>query len=228
MTEEILLKVVYALGLNPSDILKPKHGSCRSILAIDFITAVMKSESIPQASNLLEVSLQTLNRLLHKWFVPIFGTLNGGNETWKLVFLQNAGLKRCNRCNEILSNTEFNTSSSTFDNLSPICINCTSVKNSIYYKTNKDRYHKPYIAEHRDEYNARNAKRRAQKLNATPTWADIGKIREVYRLCPKGYHVDHIYPLISDWVCGLHVHENLQHLPAKDNISKGNRRVGDW
>lgn len=228
MTEEILLKVVYALGLNPSDILKPKRGSCRAILAIDFITAVMKSESIPQASSLLEVSLQTLNRLIHKWFIPIFGTLNGGNETWKLVFLQNAGLKRCNRCNDILSNTEFHTSSSRFDNLSPICINCTSVKNSIYYETNKDRYHKPYIAEHRDEYNARKAKRRAQKLNATPTWADIGKIREVYRLCPEGYHVDHIYPLISDWVCGLHVHENLQHLPAKDNISKGNRRVGDW
>jgi hypothetical protein len=71
--------------------------------------------------------------------------------------------------------------------------------------------------------NAQNAKRKAQKLKATPTWADLKKIEEIYINRPDGYHVDHIIPLQGKNVCGLHVEYNLQYLPAKENISKGNK-----
>ena len=37
---------------------------------------------------------------------------------------------------------------------------------------------------------------------------------------PKGYHVDHIYPIIHG---GLHCLSNLQYLTAKDNCSKFNK-----
>jgi len=67
------------------------------------------------------------------------------------------------------------------------------------------------------------AKRRAAKLQATPAWADLKKIEEIYLNCPPGHHIDHIFPLISPIMCGLHVESNLQILPAKENISKGNR-----
>jgi len=55
-------------------------------------------------------------------------------------------------------------------------------------------------------------------------------IKLVYSTCTKltkttgiQHHVDHIYPLTSDWVCGLHVENNLQILTEAENISKGNR-----
>ena len=70
---------------------------------------------------------------------------------------------------------------------------------------------------------ALNAKRRANKILATPKFANLNKIKEIYKNCPKGYHVDHIVPLNSKIVCGLHVEWNLQYLPAKENVIKSNK-----
>ena len=80
-----------------------------------------------------------------------------------------------------------------------------------------------------DRLNARSANRRARKLTATPTWADQEAVKGMYQLASifnqTGIvlHVDHIVPLQSDLVCGLHCESNLQLLPASDNQSKGNR-----
>lgn len=67
--------------------------------------------------------------------------------------------------------------------------------------------------------------RDAIKRCGLPSWADKTKILEIYENCPKGYHVDHIIPLVNPLVCGLHVENNLQYLPAFDNLSKGNKFV---
>lgn len=75
----------------------------------------------------------------------------------------------------------------------------------------------------KEQYKANVANRRAKKLQATPPWADLEAIRQIYRLCPPGHHVDHIVPLQGKDVCGLHVPCNLQYLPAEENIRKGNR-----
>lgn len=64
---------------------------------------------------------------------------------------------------------------------------------------------------------------RARKLQATPAWADLKKIEQIYKERPAGHEVDHFYPLQSDFVCGLHVPENLQYLPKTVNRSKGNK-----
>lgn len=61
---------------------------------------------------------------------------------------------------------------------------------------------------------------------ATPSWLsteDKLKIRNMYINCPKEHHVDHILPLKGQNISGLHVPWNLQWLPAKVNLSKGNK-----
>ena len=102
-----------------------------------------------------------------------------------------------------------------------------------YRKANKEaaaEYNSAYTKANRHLFNAKNAKRKATKLQATPAWADLEAIKGIYLLASLNregghdLHVDHIVPLQSDIVCGLHCEANLQLMPAKDNISKGNRR----
>ena len=82
---------------------------------------------------------------------------------------------------------------------------------------------KKYAQKNPDVVRRKAAKRRANKKTQTPAWANLKEIARIYRECPEGYHVDHIYPLKSPIMCGLHVENNLQYLPAIDNIRKGNR-----
>lgn len=56
-----------------------------------------------------------------------------------------------------------------------------------------------------------------------PGWADRDLVRDFYRKCPPGLHVDHIIPLKSRFVCGLHVLENLQYMGGDENKSKQNK-----
>ena len=74
-------------------------------------------------------------------------------------------------------------------------------------------------------YKHKSNKRRAKLLQAIPKFANLDKIKEIYKNCPKGYHVDHIIPLNNPIVCGLHVEWNLQYLSAKENCSKGNKLI---
>lgn len=67
-------------------------------------------------------------------------------------------------------------------------------------------------------------------LLATPKWADVEKIMSVYaeaaRLTRETgivHHVDHIVPMKSKIVCGLHWEENLRVLTRSENCSKNNR-----
>ena len=67
------------------------------------------------------------------------------------------------------------------------------------------------------------ASRRAAKLQRTPVWSNLAAIETIYRHVPKGWHVDHIYPLQGKTVSGLHVPDNLQYLTPAENCYKGNR-----
>lgn len=72
--------------------------------------------------------------------------------------------------------------------------------------------------------NAATAKRLAYIRRATPVWAEQDKIKMVYTKAAEfNFEVDHVVPLRSPKVCGLHTWENLQLLEREVNMSKGNR-----
>lgn len=68
------------------------------------------------------------------------------------------------------------------------------------------------------------AVRRSRVRQATPGWACIADIKDVYLEAQHmQLNVDHIIPLKHPLVCGLHVWNNLQLLTRSENASKGNK-----
>ena len=105
-----------------------------------------------------------------------------------------------------------------------------------YYEANKEKHSnlmKAWEEANKDKRNAIDAKRKASKLQRTPSWLtkeDFAKIEEFYKEAQKlreetgeEYHVDHIIPLQGKNISGLHVPNNLQILRARDNLIKGNK-----
>jgi len=80
-----------------------------------------------------------------------------------------------------------------------------------------------------DYYKQRSADRRAIKLRSIPIWADMKQVSAIYRKARQltvqsgiPHHVDHIVPLNSRIVCGLHCEANLAVLTAVANAAKRN------
>lgn len=94
-----------------------------------------------------------------------------------------------------------------------------------YLETNLDK-HKQVCKTWRDKNKelrrGYTADYKALKRRACPVWANKTEIKLFYMKCPQDHHVDHIIPLKGKIVCGLHVTANLQYLPAKMNLQKGN------
>ena len=119
------------------------------------------------------------------------------------ILLHYFDLKECPACKVILDSCEFSKNKAKPDGLNTHCKEC-------------------HCRGTATTQNARQSKYRASKIDRTPSWASLDKIKEIYNNCPKGYHVDHIVPLQGELVSGLHVENNLQYLTMSDNCSKNN------
>lgn len=116
-------------------------------------------------------------------------------------------------------------------------------KNKDRIRQNKARYaeeNKEAIRQRRKEWRQANhgkvlanvTLRKMKKRNATPPWLTKEhrlQMRWAYELAEiltatmgEPYHVDHIFPISHPRSCGLHVPWNLQVIPARDNLKKGN------
>jgi 5-methylcytosine-specific restriction endonuclease McrA len=84
-------------------------------------------------------------------------------------------------------------------------------------------------------YKALTSVRKRRHRNATPKWITAEQklqIRKLYlqaqeltKLTGERYVVDHIVPLISPEVCGLHVPWNLRVVTQEENLKKSNKLV---
>ena len=157
-------------------------------------------------------------------------------------------MKACVKCLIEKPLSEFSKHRNFKDGLHADCKACCSAKSSAWYKANKDRavaariawktansekfksYANTYKRANKGMVNANTAKRHAAKMRAIPQWANKFFIDEIYVLSALRtkvmgfqWHVDHIVPLQSKIVCGLHTEANLRVIPWIENVKKHNR-----
>jgi len=117
-----------------------------------------------------------------------------------------------------------------------------------YYEKNKDmvkarasarpasearQYKTKYKEQNPELYKALVSVRKRRHRAATPIWVTAEQkleMRNLYlqaqqltKITGERYVVDHIVPLISDEVCGLHVPWNLRVITQEDNLKKSNK-----
>lgn len=92
------------------------------------------------------------------------------------------------------------------------------------FKERRREYAKEYDRLYPELMRARANKRRALKARAIPQWAGLEAIKALHKKAKElGLEVDHIVPLNSPIVCGLHCEANMQLITRLENIKKGNR-----
>ena len=156
-------------------------------------------------------------------------------------------MRTCNTCNIEKSVESFTADKRLKVGVRAVCKECHSAyykkynkdnkveankKSREYYNKHKDRLavlKKDYTKDNLAHFNSYNALRRANKIKATPSWADHDAVKRLYIVSRfmkdklgENYHVDHMIPLNGENICGLHCETNLQLMPALENMSKGN------
>jgi hypothetical protein len=97
----------------------------------------------------------------------------------------------------------------------------------------KRAYRAAWKTNNSDQVLADNKVRRRKHRQATPPWItrkQKSEIRQLYQIAitmskttGERYVVDHIVPLRSDFVCGLHVPWNLRVITQEENLKKSNK-----
>lgn len=132
---------------------------------------------------------------------------------------------------------------------SKTCCECANARANVTKAKNRDKYtassalwgklNPEKRAQYQRTQNAKSPGRRnlwtmnyrTAKADRMPKWLNDGQLFElesVYTYCSAlrriglDYHVDHVVPLRGKSISGLHVPWNLQVLPGRENMSKGN------
>ena len=100
-------------------------------------------------------------------------------------------------------------------------------------KDEVNQYRRKHKENNPDYYKSLTSVRKRRHRSATPKWITPEQklaMRQLYlqameltKLTGERYVVDHIVPLISDVVCGLHVPWNLRVITQEENLRKSNK-----
>ena len=152
-----------------------------------------------------------------------------------------SGLLECLHCNSIKRLTEFKKDKSKRIGYRQVCLDCYNKYNKdFFWNQSEDKiesrreYARNFAKANRGVYTAQVVKRRLKQRLAVPKWATTeledfailelyDKSKRLGEITGKVFHVDHIVPIVSDFVCGLHCLSNLQILESTTNLSKSNR-----
>lgn len=190
-----------------SYVTKPnKHNISAEML----ISAAMSGNIISYIQGLTSCSKQSITLALKNTF-PDRNPIK--DKSLIKFLLAKRNLKHCSSCTIVKDRSEFYTNSAKNDGLSDLCKTCSKEARKASYAKDPS---KEIVQNKLREENLR---------QRTPGWADLEKITEFYRNRPEGHHVDHIVPLNGALVSGLNVLENLQYLPAEENLKKKNKYV---
>lgn len=145
-------------------------------------------------------------------------------------------LQKCYNCEEIKTLKDYHKDSNRKNGFSNLCKTCQFKRVRIWQKNNKEVVNKrkaKWQHNNLDKHSAREAKRRAKKMQATPKWLTNDQYQEIEHfyslakelqwLSEQPLEIDHIIPLQGKNVCGLHVPWNLQILPKNMNCPKNNK-----
>lgn len=219
--DTIVEQLLKTTGLTPKVIVAKKSSKFRGFNIEELLYSLVYAKDLKEAGKMLggysEVTMRKYCKILHRLYPN-----KSPSERWYSALLGGLSLKKCADCCEILPYDCYHVDNSRKDKLRKYCIDCCKEQVSL----NKDKikeYYNRYYQANKSDYISRCALRRARKIRATPIWADLHKIKQIYKNCPEGMEVDHIIPLTSELVCGLHVENNLQYLTKSANRQKGNR-----
>lgn len=219
LSDDILEK----LNIPKDQIITKKY----SLSAKDYINSIISTYSAEEARLILGVSEDTIRRFTTKYLRDVFPEWKPG-ASWYIILLNYIGYKRCNNCEIVYAFDQdmFGNNIRRAYGLSGTCRKCDAERGKLHRDSNREYYRehaRQYYKNNKEYFIYHSSLRRARELQALPKWSDTEAIYNIYLNRPKDYHVDHIIPLVSKWVCGLHVAENLQYLSAEDNRYKSNK-----
>ena len=208
----------------------------------EIIRLYQEGASATKISKMIGTNSPTVIRRLKKNGIKTRGRSEARKLAIKEYGLTGAPKKNIDEVNKILSNGKktcitcqvekpltrefFHFAKDKANGFNSRCIECRKKK----YNNNKEQIRKKqnhyfknvYYPQNRSKVLRNNDKRRVERLNSMPDYANEELIERIYKNCPKGYHVDHMVPIAKG---GLHMESNLCYLPEKVNLSKGAKSI---
>ena len=215
--DEAIDRVLSETGNSYEDLLPTR----RKISYYTIYKSFIQYDSMKEVAIGLQLTTDIIEKIAYRYLSPIHYD-KPKSVKWDSWLLSLIGYKKCTKCSKILSLDTYSRSVNTWDSYAYVCKSCKSIYRQQFTQNNPE-YNKEHYKLHKAEYISRAIQYKTKRTLATPPWANLDAIKRIYDTCPEGYHVDHIIPLQGEFVSGLHVESNLQHLPALENMQKHNK-----